>query len=75
MHGDRSDPAQLAQVLIGWSFDVVVDTTLYKARMHKPSQGCWKGLSATTSHSLASSPPALVTNPPQRGDISLTNDP
>jgi nucleoside-diphosphate-sugar epimerase len=29
LHGDRSNPAQLAKALMGWSFDVVVDTTLY----------------------------------------------
>jgi nucleoside-diphosphate-sugar epimerase len=29
LHGDRHDPAQLAQALMGQSFDVVVDTTLY----------------------------------------------
>jgi hypothetical protein len=29
LHGDRHDPAQLAQALMGRSFDVVVDTTLY----------------------------------------------
>jgi nucleoside-diphosphate-sugar epimerase len=29
LYGDPHDPAQLAQALIGWSFDVVVDTTLY----------------------------------------------
>jgi nucleoside-diphosphate-sugar epimerase len=28
LHGDRSDPAQLAQALVGQSFDIVVDTTL-----------------------------------------------
>jgi nucleoside-diphosphate-sugar epimerase len=30
LHGDRRDPAQLAQALNGRSFDVVVDTVLYK---------------------------------------------
>jgi nucleoside-diphosphate-sugar epimerase len=30
LHGDRSNPAQLAQALMGRSFDVVVDTALHK---------------------------------------------
>src|SRR5262245_55108973 len=29
LHGDRRDPVQLASALMGWSFNVVVDKTLY----------------------------------------------
>jgi nucleoside-diphosphate-sugar epimerase len=32
LHADRSDAAQLALVLAGRSFDLVVDTTLYTGR-------------------------------------------
>jgi nucleoside-diphosphate-sugar epimerase len=43
LHGDRSDPAQLAQALVGRSFDVVVDMTLYNGTDAQTITGLLEG--------------------------------